>query len=180
VIPDADSAGDQHPRRNARLFPTGASRLPAKGVDVGRWSIAEDSAKNGGTVQPLVLNDDRLLLDVASPVGAGVQLSINSHFFPGWTVRIDGAETVVRVQPASDYMLVDVPPGRHHVEAALANTSTRSRANLVSAIGAFAVLSYAGYLVVCLLRERHVVVGQLRDHPSRRHNGRGRSSFSIE
>ncbi len=157
-------------------FPTGASRLPAKGVDVGRWTIADST----GIVQPLVLNDDRLLLDVASPVGAGMQLSINSHFFPGWTVRIDGAETAVRVQPASGYMLVDVPPGRHHVEAALANTRTRSRANLVSAIGAFAVLSYAGYLVVCLLRERHVVVGQLRDHPSRRHNGRGRSSFSIE
>lgn len=160
-------------------FPAGASRLPASGVDVGRWTIEEESAKNGGTVQPLLLKDDRLLLDVASP-RSGMRLSINSHAFPGWSVRIDGAETAVSVQPASGYMLVDVPPGRHHVEAALANTSTRSRANLVSAIGVAAVLSYAGYLVVSLLHERRVVVGQLGDHPSRRHHGRGRSSFSVE
>jgi uncharacterized membrane protein len=115
-------------------FPTAAVRLPER--EIGRWSISQGT----GTVHEVALGDDRLILEVATK--EGLRLTINSHFFPGWRVRMDGQEQAVSGRPRDGYMDVDVPPGGHRIEAVFTNTNPRRLGNSIS------IVSVAGLLVL--------------------------------
>jgi uncharacterized membrane protein len=119
--------------------PSTVTRLPANDLVVGRWAIVEGR----GTVKELSMKDDRVALEVDAE--SELQLSINSHVFPGWTVRIDGGETAFATQPEYGYIRVQIPAGRHRVEAAFTNTSVRTRANLVSVMSLAGIVAFAGY-----------------------------------
>jgi uncharacterized membrane protein YfhO len=65
-----------------------------------------------------------------------LRLTVNTAYFPGWTIRIDGTRAPVRARPGDAYMEVNVPRGTHHVEATFDNTPLRSRANVVTIVAA--------------------------------------------
>jgi hypothetical protein len=118
--------------------PAGTDRPPPAAVN--RWTVVRGS----GTVAGEEVTDARLRLAATS--ADGLQLVINSRAFPDWRVRIDGTDQPVRVLPVSGYLVVDVPPGAHHVDAALTDTPIRTAANrltlaslLLWIVGAFLI-----------------------------------------
>lgn len=106
--------------------PVEATRLPS--VPVGRWTIASGQ---DGAVEEQVIEYDRLRLSAASP--AGMRLTFNSHWFPGWKAWIDGRETPITIVPELGYLQVEVPAGSHIVEARFTDTPVRTYANRLSA-----------------------------------------------
>jgi hypothetical protein len=74
-----------------------------------------------------------------------VRLSINSHYFPGWRVSLDGHDVSVRVTPNFGFMEIDVPPGMHRVEARFGNTPVRTAANTITVVTAFAIVLLLGW-----------------------------------
>lgn len=129
AIDEANWARSERAAANAFIeagyTPVQATRLPAGLVD--RWTIT----RGEGSVRERALTDDRLDLVVKS--AAGVQLTINSHDFPGWKAWVDRRETPISAEPGFGFLQVEVPAGTHRVEARLTNTPIRTAANALSA-----------------------------------------------
>lgn len=102
----------------------------------GRWSVRRGEAE----VRAVVLKDHVVVLDARTANGA--QLAIHAHYFPGWAARLDGSEVEFDRAPGSRYLLVDVPPGNHRVEAEFTETALRRTADMISlaGLGAFVLL----------------------------------------
>jgi hypothetical protein len=93
-----------------------------------RWTIVDGAAR-----AQLVRGDDaRLVLAVSGPEPSRVR--VNTPAFAGWRVRIDGVDAAVGQEPGSGYMVADVPPGAHLLEARLEDTPVRRAANIVSLV----------------------------------------------
>jgi hypothetical protein len=126
-------------------FPATVPETPRHHVE--RWWIAEGA----GTVSPRSVRDHRLVLDVESR--SGVALTIGAHAFPGWRVLIDGRDTSW-THDASGFIVVNVPPGAHGVEAVFGDTAIRAWANRVTLLsGALWIGTVLG-LVVFAARRR--------------------------
>lgn len=104
--------------------PNVARREPPAGI--GRWSIVGGT----GEVREIAIADHRLTLDVHTPDGA--RLRVSSHAFPGWVTFLDGQPAPMHVDREYGFIEVDVPPGRHRVDARLTNTPVRTAANAIS------------------------------------------------
>jgi hypothetical protein len=114
--------------------PIGVRRLPEGRI--GRWTIA----RGDGRIRARTVRDDELRLDVETR--DGLQLTINTPYFPGWSIALDGREIPATVQPELGFMQVTIPAGRHTLEARLIDTPIRRWANLLSAgsLALFALL----------------------------------------
>ena len=111
-------------------------RRPAPG-GIGRWTLT-----NGrGDVRELKVEDDRVLLEAKAETP--ITLTINSRDFPGWRVLMDGSDVPFETQPDYGYIVVQVPAGRHRIDAELTNTRVRADADAVSAISAAGVMAFA-------------------------------------
>jgi hypothetical protein len=99
----------------------------------GRWQITAWT----GTVYPRVLKDDRIILDVLTE--RGMTVTINSPYFPGWTVRLDDTIIEPTVRPGDGYMDAQVPPGEHRLEAEFRNTPVRTWSNTISLVSVLLV-----------------------------------------
>ncbi|MFN8488550.1 MAG: hypothetical protein U0350_13200 [Caldilineaceae bacterium] len=64
---------------------------------------------------------------------------INEFYFPGWQVRVDGIVAPLRVSDPNGLLEVDVPVGKHQIEARMGSTPVRRYS---------AILSWATMLVV--------------------------------
>jgi hypothetical protein len=119
--------------------PAGITQKPP--VQIERSTIAEGS----GTVRTIHERDDALTVEAQT--GAGMRLSINSHYFPGWDIRRDGRDVTPAVMPGYGFILVDVPAGLHRIDARFGNTPVRTYANTMTLISAaWLVLSSAARL----------------------------------
>jgi hypothetical protein len=96
-----------------------------------------------GTVRAAFFGHHVIRLDVQAQ--QTVRLSINSHYFPGWRVSLDGHDVSVRVTPNFGFMEIDVPPGMHRVEARFGNTPVRTAANTITVVTAFAIVLLLGW-----------------------------------
>jgi hypothetical protein len=126
-----DNAGWRDARDATRLafsepgyYPSTAAQVPEGYVE--RWEITRGT----GTVSPRTVLDDRLVVDVHSR--DGIVLTIRSHGFPGWRVLIDGRSTHWTYDPDFGFIVIDVPPGAHTVDAAFGDTPVRAWANRIS------------------------------------------------
>src|SRR5262249_33931366 len=72
-----------------------------------------------------------------------LRLVINSPYFPGWTVLVDGRAVTPTVIPVSAYMEISVPAGSHRLEARLENTTLRAAANAMTLTGALIWIALA-------------------------------------
>ena len=100
----------------------------------GRWSVVSGNAD----VRPVRLDDAWIVLAVTSARDAVVQ--VNTPFFPGWHVSLDGHPVLAGRSGGSGYMQVRVPGGLHVLEAIFSNTLVRRVANLTS-MGSVLLLS---------------------------------------
>ena len=91
-----------------------------------------------GTVRMVSFRHDGLTLDVQAE--QNLRLSINSHYFPGWTVALDGRDVRITVTPDFGFMEIDVPPGMHRVEAQFGNTPIRTAANTITVVTAVTII----------------------------------------
>jgi hypothetical protein len=105
--------------------PIGVRQLP--GGIIGRWTVT----RGEGLVRAHTVRDDELTLEVETP--EGLRLTINTPYFPGWTIAVDGREVAAAVHPESGFMQVTIPAGRHTLDARLVDTEIRHWANLLSA-----------------------------------------------
>lgn len=114
--------------------PVSARRLPVE--PAGRWTLTHGEGRIGARD----VRDDRLTLDVAT--ADGVRLTINTPYFPGWTLALDGRAIPAVVQPDSGFMEATVPAGRHTLDARLTDTPIRRWSNMISAgsLSLFAIL----------------------------------------
>ena len=110
--------------------PIGVRRLPEE--TIGRWSIAHGE----GRVRARTVRDDALTLDVETR--DGMQLTLNTPYFPGWTIALDGRTIPASVDPELAFMRVTIPAGRHTVDARLTDTPIRRWSEILSA-GSLAV-----------------------------------------
>jgi hypothetical protein len=106
--------------------PAGITQKPRAQIE--RSTIAEGK----GTLRTIHERDDALTVEAQSD--AGMRLSINSHYFPGWAVRRDGRAATLAVTPGYGFMLIDVPAGLHLIDARFGNTSVRTYANAITLI----------------------------------------------
>lgn len=110
------------------FMPVDAHQPPPPGT--GRWTVIAGEAD----VRALHEADDRLALEVHVPTTGAARLRLNTHYFPGWHVLVDGAASAAAVDERYGFMEVAVPRGTHRVEAVFADTPVRSAANMASAL----------------------------------------------
>jgi hypothetical protein len=77
--------------------------------------------------------------------GEGGVLTINTYYFPGWEVKVDGQKVKVDDNNKLKLITVDVPRGEHRVEAQFTNTPLRNLANILT------VASFLSLLVLIFL-----------------------------
>ncbi len=63
-----------------------------------------------------------------------ISIQLNTFDFPGWEVRIDGKKTLYRSDNDLRLISVDVPLGKHTLEARFRNTPIRTLANLLTLV----------------------------------------------
>ncbi|MCC7358578.1 MAG: hypothetical protein IT317_03825 [Anaerolineales bacterium] len=61
-------------------------------------------------------------------------VAVPTYYWPGWQVRVDGAEVNARAAPGLGWIAFDVPAGAHAVRLALGRTPLRAAAEAVSAL----------------------------------------------
>ena len=120
--------------------PIEVTERPASQIE--RWTIAEGQ----GDVHELAVRNNSVTLDAQTD--AGMRLSINSHYFSGWRIQTDGVSATFAVTPGYDFMVVDVPPGTHRIEARFGETPIRTFANMISLVTAAGVLVLALYVAL--------------------------------
>ncbi|MBI5465542.1 hypothetical protein HY946_02940, partial [Candidatus Gottesmanbacteria bacterium] len=79
--------------------------------------------------------------------GDGGKLTINTYYFPGWEVKIDGQKVKIDDNNKFKLMTVEVPKGEHWVEAQFMNTPIRNLANILT------VASFLSLLILIFLPE---------------------------
>jgi hypothetical protein len=122
-------------------YPISARRLPED--TTGRWTVTRGDGRVGA---PMV-RDAELTLDVETR--DGLQLTINTPYFPGWTIAIDGRTIPAAVHPESGFMQVAIPAGRHRLDARLIDTPIRRLANILTA-GSLAI--FTTWLIAARIR----------------------------
>jgi hypothetical protein len=103
----------------------------------GRWT----AAAGHGEIVADAIADARLALSITAP--KSLRLVINSPYFPGWTVLVDGRAVTPTVIPGSAFMEISVPAGSHHLEARLENTALRAAANAMTLMAALIWIALA-------------------------------------
>jgi len=91
-----------------------------------RWSVVNGRAD----IRPARLDDGWVVLAVTAAGEALVR--VNTPFFPGWHMSLDGRPVVLERAADSGYMQVAVPAGLHVLEARFDNTLVRRVANVTS------------------------------------------------
>jgi hypothetical protein len=99
-----------------------------------RWSVVSGTAD----IRPVRLDDASIVLAVTGASEALVR--VNTPYFPGWHLSLDGRPVSTDGSPASGYMQVGVPGGLHILEATFSNTLVRRVANVTS-VGSILLLS---------------------------------------
>lgn len=114
----------------------------------------------GDEAHMLEWQPERRIIETISPTG-GV-LHIYSLMYPGWTATLDGLPVAMETHPQLKTVLIDLPPGRHHLTMTFGDTRLRVYAGRISlaALGAIGLM----LLIRCL-------GGQIRR--VRRHKGPG-------
>ncbi len=132
-----DKPGWRYARHAARLafiepgyYPSTVVQLPDAHIE--RWAIT----RGAGVISAQEALDHRMVLNVSS--AEGVELTIRSHGFPGWRVFIDGAPSTWMYDPQFGFIVIDVPPGGHTVEAVFDDTPVRAWSNWISVLSAAA------------------------------------------
>lgn len=108
-----------------REYESGLAAIPTACFER-RVAVVEGDAQ----VDDLQRGPDRWTLTVTAPEGAAIELGI--HFFPGWTVRLDGVPVGVEASELTGLIRVRVPPGTTAVEARFEDTLIRQLARVVS------------------------------------------------
>ncbi len=91
-----------------------------------------------------------------------LQLTINTPYFPGWTIALDGRTIPAAVQSESGFMQVTIPAGRHRVDARLTDTSIRRLANILSAFSLAILAAFTAWSITARFR-RGPDVGKIVD-----------------
>ncbi len=108
----------------------------------------EESAENGGLTRLAILGVPGQIISQysrGSSAGGVVEMAaagrvrIHELYFPGWRVRVDGEPVPVYVSDPHGLLEVDVPAGRHRIDARMSATPART---------AGAILSWATLLLV--------------------------------
>jgi hypothetical protein len=125
-------------------FPISMRRLPED--TPGRWTVTRGEGRVGASL----VHDAELTLEVeARDV---LQLTINTPYFPGWTIALDGRTIPAAVQPESGFMQVTIPAGRHRVDARLTDTSIRRLANILSAFSLAILAAFTAWSIAARFR----------------------------
>jgi hypothetical protein len=95
-----------------------------------RWTIVEGR----GDVNAVSSSDTSVALTIR--VHDPVRLIINSPFFPGWRVAMDGEIVPPAIRPGSGYMQIRVPSGEHQVVASFGRTHVRASAEAITLVSA--------------------------------------------
>ena len=115
----------------------------------------ESTGGNSGDQKTLFKNSKEQRYEVS--VLGDATFQINTFYFPGWRVFVDGEEVSVDPTRSKDLglMLVDLTQGRHEVVARFTNTPIRTLGNSLS------VVSWL-ILIVFVLKLIRVSVSTLR------------------
>jgi hypothetical protein len=126
-------------------FPAGVTKplLPAAEA----WSV-----QGNGTVRAVSITDARRVFESR---GESIAVTLNTPYFPGWTIRVDGGVIAPRVHPGDAFMEFDIPSGTHRVEAAFDDTPIRRWSNVTSCVSAVAMLLLFIGGLVKLVRDRN-------------------------
>jgi len=84
-----------------------------------------------------------------SIVSQSATFKINTFYFPGWHVFVDGKELVIDRyrDKVNGTMIIDLPSGEHKVKAIFTKTTVRAISDIVSAISWLFLLIFLGILV---------------------------------
>lgn len=72
---------------------------------------------------------------------------INTYYFPGWHVYLDGKETPINTQNTYYLMRITIPPGNHTVQAIFRNTQIRTIGDSISILSLFILCGLCMYCV---------------------------------
>jgi hypothetical protein len=84
--------------------------------------------------------------EFAAETPAPVTLAVKLVVYPPWEVRVDGQEIRADSAPDTGQMLVDLPPGTHHVAIRFRRTGDRAAGDAISALSACTLLALALWL----------------------------------
>lgn len=108
-------------------------------VDIKKEELPEKPFEVGSGIK--VVNQEILPHIKKFLIEGSGKLTINTFYFPGWEVKIDGQKVKVDDNNKFKLMTVYLPEGKHRVEAKFGNTPVRSLANILSAASLFIFLT---------------------------------------
>ena len=86
------------------------------------------------SIQPV-----RWTATVATDTDAVVQAE--QFYFPGWTVRVNGLQSPIEIEPRGGRMRFSISKGMHNVELTFGSTTPRRLASALSLIGLFGAIA---------------------------------------
>lgn len=89
----------------------------------------------GGNVENIIVKNNRVSFDVVSEQETLVR--VNTTYFPGWEVFIDGQKSAVSYDNAYAVMDVEVARGKHAVFFRFGETPVRATSDIISLAGVF-------------------------------------------
>lgn len=103
--------------------------------DVGITQILRPEALiSQGTGELRVIESTSKILNLAVKAAGEIHLDINTLYFPGWAVSVDGRQTKFNYSGEGGIMRVDVPSGYHLVEAKFSEPPMAAVGDLISVI----------------------------------------------
>ncbi len=83
--------------------------------------------------------------------GAGGTLQVNTNYFPGWKVTIDGKEQKIEKTGKFKVITFHVPEGKHRVLVSFTNTPVRTIGNTITLL----TVLFSGLVVFLVRRKQH-------------------------
>ena len=94
-----------------------------------------------GTIQ--IVEPSTQKIDAIVDASERSVMRINTVYYPGWGVQVDGLPAAIDYQNARGIMLVAIPAGKHRVNAEFRETVPRFVADTLSVIAAIVALVYS-------------------------------------
>jgi 6-pyruvoyl-tetrahydropterin synthase related domain len=109
----------------------------------------------GGQARLIEWQPERRVIEITSP--AGGLLHVYSLMYGGWAATLDGSPVAIETHPQLSTMLVEIPPGHHHLVIVFRNTKPRLIAWEISvAAGIILVMLLSGRLRMLIRRRRPI------------------------
>lgn len=107
-------------------FPKNVTKIPDKAskyeIKKGKGALEQESVKDHEIIYKIIAENP-------------IQLTVNTHFFPGWNAYLDGKKIGLSEEKDFGFMDVSIPEGKHRFILRFEDTGIRKFGNILTLSG---------------------------------------------